>query len=615
MKRAFRLACVALLVLIGLACRGLTVRAPRVLVLGFDGMDPVLLKQFIDDGKLPNFSKLARNGSFLPLGTTNPPQSPVAWSTFITGLDPMEHGVFDFLHRDPKQMKPIASLNTVAEGEFKLLREGTPFWRRLEEAGIPAKLVKLPAAFPALEQSGTYLTDMGTPDLEGTYGYYSYYTDGLIPATSSARTEGRRVQVEARDGIIKASLVGPSVDGDTDSVPFQVALDSANDSALLSVQEQMVLLKPGEWSEWLPVSYPHAQGMVRVYLQSLKPFALYVSPPNADPGEPAFPVSYPKRYSRILSQDCGRFYTQGMPEEVGALMDGLFSDQEFLQQNRLVVDERKRLFASELSKFHEGLFFFYVSSTDILSHLYWNTIDPDHPGYDQKRAEKYRKVIFSSYQLADEFLGQAMQVAGDDPIVVLSDHGFASFRRAFNLNLWLRENGYQKAHGERMAEIDWAHTKAYAVGFNGLYLNLREREAKGVVEPAQRQALLEEIAGKLTAIRDPVNGRQVIVKAQVLPQPQDPRLRNQSPDLLVGYSRDYRASWETALGDVGKALLTDNKQDWSGDHLMSPDQVPGVLLSNRPIKEQRPQLHDLAPSLLRLYGLDPDPAWPGRSIW
>jgi predicted AlkP superfamily phosphohydrolase/phosphomutase len=621
-KRFALLAGIGLLLLAGLACRGIGAKAPKVLVLGFDGMDPLLLQQFMDEGLLPNFSKLAKGGTFKSLGTTNPPQSPVAWSTFITGLDPQEHGVFDFVHRDPKKLMPLPSLNSVENGESKLLREGVPFWRHLEEAGIPAKLVKIPANFPALEKSGTYLTDMGTPDLEGTYGTYSFYTDAPAPPKPPPRAGGRRVQVEVRDNVVRASLVGPQ----QESLAFRACIDKGAGAVLVEVAadastpfkaaKEKALLKPGEWSEWIPVLFPSAPGMVKVYLQSLEPFALYVSPTNIDPGDPAVDISAPERYSNILCQECGRFYTQGMPEETAALLDGLFTDEEFLRQNQIVIDERKRLFASELAKFESGLFFFYVSSTDILSHLYWNTIDPEHPGYKKERADKYREVILGSYKLADEFLGQALQAAGDDTAVIaLSDHGFAPFRKAVNLNLWLRANGYQKGTGESMAAIDWADTKAYGVGFNGLYLNLEGRESQGVVQPAARQNLLEELSAKLLKIRDPKTGQAVIAKVQILPQPEDPVLREQSPDMLVGYARGYRASWETALGDVGQSLITDNLQAWSGDHLISPDLVPGVLLANRPVNAASPHLRDLAPSLLSLYGLSPDPAWTGRSFW
>jgi predicted AlkP superfamily phosphohydrolase/phosphomutase len=603
--------------LLVLTWRGVSDKAPKVLVLGFDGMDPILLRQFIDDGLMPNFAKLEQSGSFRALGTTNPPQSPVAWSTFITGLDPSEHGVFDFVHRDPAKLAPIPSLNAVKDGAFELLREGVPFWRHLERADVPAKLVKIPANFPALETSGTYLTDMGTPDLEGSYGTYTYYTDAPTPLKAPPRQEGRRVQVEVRDRVVRASLVGPKVEDTQEALPFQVSIDSNAQAVLFESGPHTVLLKAGEWSSWLPVRFPSAPGMVRLYLKSLDPFVLYVSPANIDPGDPAVPVSQPEHYSHTLCHECGRFYTQGMPEEVGALLDGLFSDEDFLLQNQIVVDERKRLFANELAKFDEGLFFFYVSSTDILSHLYWNTIDPGHPGYTKERADKYQKVILSSYTLADEFLGQALESCGNDgtTVIALSDHGFASFRKSVNLNAWLRDSGYQAGRGASMADIDWAATKAYAVGFNSLYLNLRGREAQGVVAPEQRQALLETLSARLLQIKDPITGEAIIAKVEILAQPEDLTLRRQAPDLLVGYSRGYRASWETALGEVGTALITDNLQAWSGDHLMSPDLVPGVLLANRPLDGDSHHLRDLAPSILKLYGLDPDPTWKGRSIW
>ncbi len=628
------LSLLALLALLALACarRG---SAPRVLVLGFDGMDPVLLRQYMDQGLMPNFSKLARSGTFKSLGTTNPPQSPVAWSTFITGRDPQQHGVFDFVHRDARKLAPIPSLNAVEDGEFQLLREGAPFWRRLEKAGIPARLVKIPACFPALEKSGTYLTDMGTPDLEGTYGTYGFYTDGPPPAEHFSLQGGRRVQVEVRDNLVKASLVGPQ----KVSLPFQVSIDAQAGAVLFEVtrpaspfrlsgpafelSDTRALLKPGEWSAWLPVEFPNPgsrwstiPGMVKIYLKSLQPFELYVSPANIDPGDPVIPVSYPTRYSKDLCNECGRFYTQGMPEETAALMDGLFQDSDFLSQNQIVVEERQRLFQAELARFESGFFFFYVSSTDILSHLYWNTIDPQHPGYDPERAARYGKVILDTYRQADEFLGLALEATDQETTVIaLSDHGFAPFRKAVNLNLWLREQGYQQADGPTMSGIQWSQTRAYAVGFNSLYLNLQGREAQGAVAPEQRQTLLEELAARLLEIRDPKTGEAVVVKAQILPEPEDPLLRAQSPDLLVGYARGYRASWETALGDVGQALITDNTQAWSGDHLIAPEQVPGVILANRSISEASPQLRDLAPSLLRLYGLGPDPDWIGRSIW
>lgn len=594
-------------------------KAPKVLVLGFDGMDPVLLRQFMDEGIMPNFLKLSQQGGMTSLATTNPPQSPVAWSTFITGVDPAEHGVFDFVHRDPEKLDVIPSLTEVRDGRYAMVREGVPFWRHLEQAGVPARLVKLPACFPPIEKSGTYLTDMGTPDLEGSYGTYSFYTDQPLSEPLAERIGGRRLQVEVREATVKASLVGPpKPGGGNESLPFDVLIDPKSGAALFRAGQEQALLKPGEWSSWLPLKFPSARGMARVYLKSLEPhFALYVTPINIDPLEPAIPISRPAGFAGELAHDCGRFYTQGLPEETDALLDGLFSDDDFLSQNSLVVQEREALLRRELQQFDQGLLFFYLSSTDILSHLYWNTIDPKHPGYTKQRADKYRDIIKSSYQLADRLLGEAVGASGPETTVIaLSDHGFAPFRQSVHLNLWLRRHGYQKGEGAGLAGIDWERTRAYAVGFNSLYLNLQGREAKGVVPTSERVELLRRLARELQEFRDPKSGEIVVESTEILPLPEDAGLRLRSPDLLVGYRRGYRASWETALGGAGTTLLGDNLQAWSGDHLMSPDQVPGVLLCSRPLPaESRPHLRDLAPSILALYGLSPDRSWKGVPLW
>ena len=582
-------------------------------------MDPKLLQQFIEQGHMPNFQALAQKGELRELATTNPPQSPVAWSTFITGVDPSAHGVFDFVHRDPKTLQVVPSLTAIKDGAYTMEREGRPFWKELREAGVPARLIKLPATFPALEPTGEYLTDMGTPDLEGTYGTYSFYTDAPhLETGDTSRKAGRRLQVEVRDDEVKGSLVGPKgKNEEPESVPFRVLIDPKVGAAMFQSQEQEALLKPGEWSSWLPITFPTAKGMIRVYLKSLQPhFELYISPINIDPLEPAIPISQPKSLATDLAHDCGRFYTQGLPEETDALLDGLFGDEDFLSQNGLVVQEREALLRRELQQFREGFLFFYVSSTDILSHLYWNTIDSEHPGYRPDRAKKYREVILGAYKLADRMLGEAVKASGPNTTVIaLSDHGFAPYRRSVNLNLWLRQKGYQTGQGESLSGIDWANSRAYAVGFNGLYLNLKGREAQGVVNPNERDALLAKLASELKTFTDPKTGLPLIAQIEILPQPSSAELAERSPDLLVGYQRGYRASWETALGGAGDKLVSDNLQAWSGDHLMAPEHVPGVLVSNRVPTSETAHLRDLAPSILRLYGLAPRSDWKGRALW
>lgn len=586
-------------------------KPPRVVVLGMDGVDPLLLRKFMDEGKLPHFSELAKHGSFTSLGTSTPPQSPVAWSTFITGVDPSSHGIFDFIHRDPEKYAVVPSLTTVLDSETKLLRRGEPFWNLLEEHGVPCTLIKIPASYPPVHAKGTYLTGMGTPDLEGSYGTYSFYTDREDIEVKS----GRLVPVAVREGRVKAAVVGPQ----GESLPFQVSVDIEQQAALLELGRRPVLLKSGEWSEWIPLEFPSAKGMVRVYLKSLLPhFELYLSPVNIDPEAPAVPISNPPGFAHELYDCCDRFYTQGMPEETKALGEGVLSDADFMSQNELVVEERLRLFRNRIEDLPPGFFFFYFSSTDIIPHLYWNAMDPTHPGYRPERAQKYGKAIEQHYQVADQMLGEAMQaISEEDVLIVVSDHGFAPFKRAFDLNRWLIQEGYQALKSEDskgLSSIDWAHTRAYAVGFNGLYLNLRGREKNGRVESSEAAALKKELAEKLLDYTDPVSGNSVVHTVDAVVPKEG--LESVAPDLIVGYERGYRASWQCALGEARKEVLRDNLEVWSGDHLMSAELVPGVLLANRPLRrtETSPHLRDLAPTIAALYHLRPSSQWRGKPL-
>lgn len=581
---------------------------PRVIVLGIDGCDPVLLQRFMEEGKLPNFQRLAEQGDFRNLGTSNPPQSPVAWATFTTGLDPGGHGIFDFIHRDPQSMSLVPSMSKLTEsGEAVLLRQGQPFWAYLTRAGVPATLLKIAANFPPKGLPGQVLTGMGTPDLEGSYGTFTYYTSAQESPPEDL-SGGRFVPVEERDKLIRAALIGPG----EDTLPLEIS--RAEESALIVAGGQSLILNSGEWSDWIPLSFPSGPGMVRFYLKEIRPeLKLYASPINIDPCRPLQAVSNPDSFSRHLCRCCGRFYTQGMPEDTKALVHGVLADEEFLQQSDLVIEERHRLFQQGISEFREGLFFFYLSTPDIVSHLYWNTTDPSHPGYTEERAQGFARAIEEAYLEADSFVGAALEASqGDTTLLVLSDHGFAPFYRSFGLNAWLQSQGYLQREGQ---VTDWSQTQAYGAGFNGLYLNLKGRESQGIVSNAEREALLTQLSEQLLALRDPKNGKAVIRQVYRSEEIYSGDYVEQSPDLVLGYNRGYRASWQTVLGQTEGGLLADNLEPWSGDHLMDPEVVPGVLLCNKPLPAGEAKLIDIAPTILRRFSLDIPAAMKGRDLF
>ncbi|HZQ22200.1 MAG TPA: alkaline phosphatase family protein [Terriglobales bacterium] len=622
----------------------------KLIIIGIDGMDPDLLTRFMREGKMPNFTKLAQQGSFKPLTTSIPPQSPVAWSNMITGLNSGGHGLFDFIHRDPKTMQLYFSASRVegpkhavhigkwiipvGGGSAEQLRRGKAFWEILDEHGIPNSVFRIPSNFPPVSAKGKTLSGMGTPDLRGTYGTFSFYTDD--PTAEAGAVEGGQIiPVQVENSQVAANLIGPDNTFRKGSPPaterFVVSIDPLEPVARIAVQGHELVLREGEWSDWVKVEFQlipffgNVQGICRFYLKQAHPrFQLYVSPMNIDPADPSLPISTPASYSRALSDEDGEFYTQGIAEDTKALSDGVLNDGEFLQQSLTVLAEHRRIFDGEFPKFKKGVFFFYFSSLDLNSHMLWRFMDRSHPEYDAALASQYGPAIEEFYQQMDQILGQILPKLDEHTtLLVLSDHGFAPYRRSFNLNTWLLNNGYitRKAgvaadETEPLADVDWSKTRAYGLGLNGLYLNLRGREPEGIVASgAEADAVLREIRDKLLAIRDPDGNLPVITRVDFAGDVYRGPYTHDGPDALVGYNRGYRAGWKTILGAFPPEVLEDNANPWSGDHCMDYTLVPGVLLSNRAIAATSPALTDIAPTILAEFGISQPHVMMGQSVF
>ncbi|MCZ6478167.1 MAG: alkaline phosphatase family protein, partial [Gemmatimonadetes bacterium] len=604
MKRFVAKRLVLLLAALSVACGEPEPVGPRVIVLGFDGMDYALTSRLISEGRLPNLARLAESGSFAPLETSIPPQSPVAWSDFITGMDAGGHGIFDFIHRDPATMLPYLSTSRTEQtgrtvrigpwqiplsgGKVTLLRRGVPFWEVLEDHGVSTTIMRMPANFPPSGSAGRELSGMGTPDILGTYGTFSYFTTAP-EAVGRDPSGGDVYPVEVRDHVVRASLIGPPnpfrVDGEPTRAEFKVFVDPLRPVAKIVLGDREVILQEGEWSGWLEVEFEllplqRLKGSCRFLLKSVRPeFGLYVTPINLDALDPAMPISTPSAFAGELAEATGRYYTQGMPEDTGALTSGVLNEAEFLEQASLVADEFERMYEHLLGGFDDGLHFYYYRFIDQVSHVMWRAMDEDHPGHDPDRDAPYGQVIENLYIEADAIVGETLtrlSQGGDEPtLIVMSDHGFTSWTRAFSLNTWLEENGYlavrdpDRRELDFLRNIDWSRTQAYALGLSGLYMNLRGRERFGIVSPVEARLLLGEIARGLLRVVDPETGEPAITRVY---RPDD-IYRDDSflklrPDLLIGYAKGVRSSWESAAGGVPRGVFSDNTAAWSGDHIM-----------------------------------------------
>lgn len=619
---------------------------PKTIVLGFDGIDPGLLNRFMSEGKLPHFSKLKASGSFTELGTTNPPQSPVAWSSFITGNNPGKHNIFDFLTRDPKTYLPKLTIAEVQEPKtislgsvqipisqpkIKAYRQGTPFWEIADQAGIPTVSLWVPVTFPP-DPHAKILSGMGVPDLLGTNGTFSFYTSE--PKDSNGEPVGGRVyHVEFRGDETETRVVGPRNSLRKDQANVELPLNiqkNGKDGITVSVQDHKVDLSIRQWSDWVRLNFKLApfisvSGIVKFYLISMEPhFALYMTPINIDPEDPSLPVSSPPNYVEELTHLFGLFYTQGMPEDTWALNENRIEEDVFLELTRNIQQERYRIYKHELKQLTSGILIAVFVSADRIQHLFWRTTDPDHPLYTPESAERYGNAILDAYQHMDGILGSTLKYLDErTTLIVLSDHGFTSYRRSVNLNTWLIQNGFMKTldpnrkeSGEFLENVDFSGTVAYALGLNGIFLNLAGREAYGIVRPGiDAETVKREIMEQLVQLRDPETGLPAVQTVYDGKKEYPGPFQENSPDLVVGYHRSFRASWQTALGAAPETLFHDNDKKWSGDHCTAPNLVPGILLSNRKITKDRVSIMDIAPSILGIYGIDSKDLLDGKSVF
>ena len=618
----------------------------RIIIIGLDGMEPSLAEKFMSEGKLPHLSKIKNMGAYARLQTTTPAISPVAWSSFMTGSNPSKHNIFDFLSRDPRTYLPDLSSARIgkpkkvlsigkynfplSKPEIKGLRKSVPFWKILGKNGIFSTVLRVPITFPPEKFSGHLLSGMCAPDLKGSQGTFSFYTSD--EEKLKKKEGGMNIPVSIEDGKITTYISGPENNllkkEEELRLPLVITLDQDKNGAELEVSGQRFKLNKATFSDWIKLTFRPGLGVkvraiCRFYISQIHPhFEMYLTPLNIDPEKPALPISHPFIYSVYLAKLRGSYITLGEANDTWALNEGVLSEEAFLELTYSNHKEWEDMLFNAIHKTQKGLVTCVFETTDSIQHMFWRYLDKEHPALKTGQARMSAEVIEDLYQKMDALVGKALDRLGKkSALIIMSDHGFKSFRRGVNLNSWLYLNGYLSLkEGKRESEewfkdVDWEKTRVYALGLGGIYINQKGREAKGTVSPGEEtQALKKELLDKLNSLKDiekdSVAINRLFDRDKLPPGP----YKENCPDLVVGYNEGYRISWDSVTGKVNETVFEDNIKAWSGDHCIDPGIVPGIFFCTRRINTKSPSITDIAPTVLALFGVDTPSHMDGRTL-
>jgi predicted AlkP superfamily phosphohydrolase/phosphomutase len=607
----------------------------QLVIVGLDGMEPTLVEKYMNEGKLPNLSKLKKEGSFARLETTTPAISPVAWSSFMTGSHPGKHNIFDFLSRDPKTYLPDLSSAHIGNpkrflpiGKYKIplskpeikgMRKSIPFWKILGDSGIHCSILRIPITFPPEKFRGHLLSGMCAPDLKGSQGTFSFYT-----------SETERIEKHEGGVMIPVTLNGNSVEtyisGPENTLlkkeiemhlPMTIHCDKDKDEVRIEVSGQTIQFKVKNFSDWVKIVFRPGLGMkvraiCRFYVSEISPhFKMYLTPLNIDPEKPALPISHPFIYSIYLSKLLGDYTTLGEADDTWALNEGILSEDSFIKLAYDNHQESEDMLFNAMAKTKKGVVACWFQTTDSIQHMFFRYLDKKHPALRHGQSEKSAKVIEDLYKNMDDLVGRVLgKLNKNSMLIVMSDHGFKSFRRGVNINSWLYKNGYlhlkdgKQTSEEWFKDVDWKRTKAYGLGLGGIYINQKGREAQGIVDPgAETKILKGMLIQKLNGLKDDETEDVAITKIydrdEIPPGP----YKENCPDFIVGYNEGYRASWDSVTGVVNSTIFEDNTKAWSGDHCIDPRLVPGIIFSNYKLNSEGPSIIDIAPTALELFGI------------
>jgi predicted AlkP superfamily phosphohydrolase/phosphomutase len=531
----------------------------KLVILGIDGLDPDLVSQFIDQGKLPNIQKLSRQGALQRLETTPSPDAS-AWASFATGTNPGKHGVFG--------------------NETRPVRHGADFWTLAGQAGVRSSVLTVPLTFPPEEiPNGELLSGWPLPDLRDTPGTFTYFASDIAQKDDGSAVEGGIRRRLTFDGDVAHSAVAGPLGL---SLPISIFWNRAGKSATVEIDGTSIRLEEGEWSKWIHIDFGTSRfarlfsgehGMIEFCLaRAGTTFRLYASPVNWRPDRPPARLSSPAGFAADVFERVGPYRTLGWAEATAALDAGLIDEKAFMDDVYRAFDDRMQIILQRLDTKKWDLLVGEIDSLDHVQHVMWRLMDPAHPAHDRAAALRFGDAIEHMYRRCDDLVGEVMKHADADTVVlVMSAYGEHGLTQTFDLNRWLSQ---EQLPG-----------KATATGAGGIFLS---PEAHGAEE---------HLIARLTALLDPVTKAPVISAAYRREAVYTGPYVSNAPDVQVGFAPGY------GVGSTA-TIFAPNQRKWSADHAsIDYKGVPGTLIASRPTRADSPRVIDIAPTVLRYFGV------------
>ncbi|MCA1559184.1 MAG: alkaline phosphatase family protein [Acidobacteria bacterium] len=654
----------------------------KLVILGFDGMDPDLVGQWMREGLLPNFKKLADQGGFYPLSTTISPESPTAWASFATGVNPGKHNIYDFLIRDTTTYIPdlgmvrreppgfLFGYVPIKKPKVLSIRGATSFWVTAGNAGVRSSILTVPVTFPPEDvPNGEMLSGLPVPDVRGTMGTFYYFaTDLSRYEEGNTEMGGILKRLDVQNDVASTELIGPPnpivrkkiqelrakspTPSDSDRaaiaelqaredvrVPFTIRWNRQAKTATVDIEGRSILLEPGKMSRWIDLDFRinllvRVHGMAQMLLMNADhELQLYISPVNWKPDNPPVPISSPSSFAGDLFRKLGYYRTLGWAEATWPLNEGRMDERTFMEDLYKAFDDRAQVILNRIDSRDWDVLVGVIESPDRVQHMMWRLYDPKHPMYDAALASQFGDSIARIYRRADQFLAEVLEhVEPGTAIMLVSDHGFHSWRKAVNVNTWLVQQGYVVIQGQQPGDkkladlfgggefwenVDWTRTRAYAMGLGQIYFNLRGRESRGIVSPgAESTQLADELSAKLLTMTDPEDGSRIVRAVYKRDDVYSGEYLNNASELQVGMEDGYRVSWQTTLGGSPQGIVYSNMKKWSGDHGgYDFATTAGMLISNRPIRRPSPSILDIAPTVLQFFGVSIPGAIDGKPLF